>query len=222
MVPKREVAALEQRQVDDRMLVGQLPDQPGGEADDGDDRQHDDEGRIEPVGVLARVEHASAARRPRAPAAPARPCRSAACASASRGSRRLRQQSSAATQPDRHVDQEDPAPVSSCRRYSRPGSGRRSARPAWSSTRCRARCARFAGGKIEISSACEPGIIGPDTRALQHAEDDQRRQAPGDAAQEGGDGEQRAPRRRRCAPRRSGPSASRSAARRRRWPRRRR
>ncbi len=34
--------------------------------------------------------------------------------------------------------------------------------------------ARLSGGKIEISSACEPGIIGPGDGALQHAEEDQR------------------------------------------------
>ena len=39
------------------MLLGQLPDQEGGEADHGDDRQPDDQPGLEPVVLLAEVEH---------------------------------------------------------------------------------------------------------------------------------------------------------------------
>src|SRR3546814_4984660 len=52
----REVAVLEQRQIDDRMLFAELPDQEHDEADQCDDREHDDEARCEPVRVLAFVE----------------------------------------------------------------------------------------------------------------------------------------------------------------------
>jgi len=49
--------------------------------------------------------------------------------------------------------------------------------------------ARLLAGKMEINSACEPGIIGPRHRALQDAKHDQRVQAPRNAAKERGEGE---------------------------------
>ena len=52
-----EVANLEQAQIDHRMLVGQLPDQEEGEAHHGRDRQAHDQAGMEPVVLLAQVQH---------------------------------------------------------------------------------------------------------------------------------------------------------------------
>ena len=132
-------------------------------ADDGDDRQHDDE-------RSSRTSRASLPLSSMICSAPTQTT-SSTSPTVSIGSlrvgvsrsRRLRPAQRRGAQPDRHVDQEDPGPGDSCRRSSRPGSARRSAPPAWSSTRCPARARAWRCGKIEISSACEPGIIGPDT-----------------------------------------------------------
>ena len=70
-----KLRVLHQRQVDDRMLFVQLPDQPGDEGHHGDDRLDHDGRRIEPVGILAGVQQRPAARPPR-PAAAQKPVRS--------------------------------------------------------------------------------------------------------------------------------------------------
>ena len=54
---ERKVARLEQAQVHDGMLVGELPYQPRGEANAGDEQQDHDGGRVEPVEILALIEH---------------------------------------------------------------------------------------------------------------------------------------------------------------------
>jgi hypothetical protein len=52
-----EVALLEQRQVDDRVLFRQLPDDECRETDCRNDSQHNDRARREPVEILALVQH---------------------------------------------------------------------------------------------------------------------------------------------------------------------
>ena len=56
MVPMSEVALAEQVQVDDRMRLGQLPDDEEAQRDGGNDRQCHDERGIEPVELVALVE----------------------------------------------------------------------------------------------------------------------------------------------------------------------
>ena len=128
---QREIAALEQRQVDDRMLLGQLPDQEGGEADRGDDGQR-------PRSAVEANQSASLPVSSMTCSAPtqttSRPSPTVSIGSLRVGvSRlcRLRPAQERHDQAHRHIDQEDPAPVDNCRRYSRPGSGRRSAPPGW-------------------------------------------------------------------------------------------
>ena len=53
----REIAQLEERQVDDRMLRRQFPHDEERQRDHRDQRQHHDGGGIEPVEILALVEH---------------------------------------------------------------------------------------------------------------------------------------------------------------------
>ena len=55
-VAAREVEVLEQMHVDDRVRVEPLPHDHRDQADDGDDREHDDEVRREPVVLLPLVE----------------------------------------------------------------------------------------------------------------------------------------------------------------------
>ena len=60
-----EAAVPEDPEVDDRVLLGQLPDHEGDEADRGDDAVHPDVRVVEPVVVAALVEHDLQRGRPR-------------------------------------------------------------------------------------------------------------------------------------------------------------
>ncbi len=53
----REVAVVEDGEVQDRLLRGELPDQEAGDGADGDHGEPDDERGIEPVGPLPLIEH---------------------------------------------------------------------------------------------------------------------------------------------------------------------
>ena len=52
-----EVARLKQRQIDDRVIVCQLPHQQDGQRNYGHDPQHDNLGRVKPVELLSAVQH---------------------------------------------------------------------------------------------------------------------------------------------------------------------
>ena len=84
---RRSCATSEQRQVDDRVLLVQLPDQPGDEADDGDDQpRRRSAGELNQSASLPVSSMTCSAPTQTSSRHEADACRSAACGSASRGS----------------------------------------------------------------------------------------------------------------------------------------
>ena len=105
-----EADVAEYPQIDDRMLLGQFPDDEGGKADHGQDRQDDDQRIAEPVMVAADIQHDLQATDPENEQKQAHAIdRHARRVGFHRAQQRHRRHH--AQDRDRHVDEEDPVPA---------------------------------------------------------------------------------------------------------------
>ncbi|CCJ76454.1 200 kDa antigen p200, putative [Cronobacter muytjensii 530] len=182
-----EVARLKQREVDNRVLVGQLPDNQEAERDHGHDRQHHDFSGVKPVELFALVEHhletADADDQQRQPHSVNAPLFGAGFAATQRLQRHQHHSDA-----DRHVDKEDPAPVVV---IADPAAEDRAADGGDDH---RHRPQRQRDGALGRRVVAQQQTLGkrdqrPGHNPLNHAEENQHVQAVGDTACPGGDGE---------------------------------